>query len=368
MPELKQSTVTIVKIGPFVGTTGTVLTSLTIPQAGVRLSKAGGNMAQKSTATACVHDEIGVFFCDLSAADTDTLGRLRLDVDESGSAALAVFHIYDVVTAQYWDTKYGAGRFEVDVQEIDGASAGAVNMQNFYDGTGYVGGNTKLITTPANGSLTAGVFAADAITAGTIANGAIDAATFAADAIDAAAIAGSALVAASFAKDFLTADKIADDAIAAEHIAGSALVAASFAAGALVEGAASATTIAANALGASATTIAGACSTALSSYDGPTEAEMNTAHALLATPAQVNTEMLDVLVTDTFAEPGQGAPGATISLKDKIGYGYKFTRNKIISGSAEIAIYNDDGTTKGQKSTISDDGNNFTRGEFGSGA
>ncbi len=338
MPELKQSTVTIVKIGPFVGTAGTVLTALTIAQAGVRLSKVGGNMAQKSTATACVHDEIGVYFCDLSAADTDTLGRLRLDVDESGSAALAVFHIYDVVTAQYWDTKYGAGRFEVDVQEIDGASAGAVNMQNFYDGTGYVGGNTKLITTPANGSLTAGVFAADAITAGTIANGAIDAATFEADAIDAAAIAGSALVAASFA------------------------------AGALVEGAASATTIAANALGASATTIAGACSTALSSYDGPTEAEMNTAHALLATPAQINTEMLDVLVTDTFAEPGQGAPPATTSIKDKIGYEYKFMRNKIISGSAEIAIYNDDGTTKGQKSTISDDGNNFTRGEFGSGA
>ncbi len=150
--------------------------------------------------------------------------------------------------------------------------------------------------------------------------------------------------------------------------AGSALVAASFAAGALVEGAASATTIAANALGASATTIAGACSTALSSYDGPTEAEMNTAHALLATPAQVNTELLDVLVTDTFAESGQGAPGTTVSLKDKIGYLYKFMRNKIISGSAEIAIYNDDGTTKGQKSTISDDGNNFTRGEFGSGA
>lgn len=263
MPELKQSTVTIIKIGPFVGTTGTVITDLTIPQAGVRLSKEGGNMAQKSTATACVHDEIGVYFCDLSAADTGTLGRLRVDVDESGSAALAVFHIYDVVTAQYWDAKYGTGRFEVDVQEIDGASAGAANMQNFYDGTGYAGGSTKLIVTPGAGTITAGT------------------------------------------------------------IAGSAIVAASFAAGALVEGAASATTI--------------------------------------------NAQMLDVLVTDTFAEPGTGAPGATISLKDKIGYMFKFMRNKIISGSAEIAIYNDDGTTKGQKSVISDDSTNFTRGEFGSG-
>jgi hypothetical protein len=38
---------------------------------------------------------------------------------------------------------------------------------------------------------------------------------------------------------------------------------------------------------------------ALSDYDGPTKAEMDTAHALLATPAQVNTEMVDVLQTDT---------------------------------------------------------------------
>ncbi|KKK74514.1 hypothetical protein LCGC14_2883020, partial [marine sediment metagenome] len=295
--------------------------------------------------------------------------------------------------------------------EIDGASAGAVNMQNFYDGTGYAGGSTKLIVTPGAGTMTAGVFAANALTAGTFASSFITAAKFGADAIDAAAIAGSALVAASFA------------------------------AGALVEGAASAATIAANApgasaatitgacatslsnidldhlinngasmptptagtifddimnkdgsqnfsaatdslealrdrgdaawatgAGASATTIAAACGTALNTYDGPKTSEMNTAHGLLATPAQVNAQMLDVLVTDTFAEPGQGAPGATISLKDKIGYGYKFMRNKIISGSVEIAIYNDDGTTKGQKSVISDDGNDFTRGEFGTGA
>jgi len=294
MPELKQNTVTIVKVGTFVGTTGTVITDLTIPQASVRLSKKGGNMAQKSTATACVHDEIGVYFCDLSAADTDTLGSLRLDVDKSGSAALSVFHIYDVVTAQYWDAKYGTGRFEVDVQEIDGASAGVVNMQNMYDGTGYAGGSIQQITTPGNATLTAGVFA------------------------------GSALLAATFGSDFLTADKIADDSIAAEHIAGSALVAASFAAGALAEGAASAATI--------------------------------------------NAEVLDVMSVDTFAEPGQGAPGATATIVTKLGYLHKFMRNKIISGSTEIGIYNDDGTTKGQKSTISSDGTLFTRGEFGTGA
>ena len=94
---------------------------------------------------------------------------------------------------------------------------------------------------------------------------------------------------------------------------------------------------------------------------------MDTAHALLATPAQVNAQVLDVLATDTFAEPGTGAPGATVSLKDKIGYIYKFLRNKITTTATAITVYNDDASTAGQASIISDDGTTATRGEFGSG-
>lgn len=111
-----------------------------------------------------------------------------------------------------------------------------------------------------------------------------------------------------------------------------------------------------------------AADTALTDYDPPTKAEMDTAHALLATPAQVNAQVLDVLNTDTFAEPGQGAPAATASIIAKIGYLYKFLRNKIETTSSLITIYNDDGTTAGQKSTISDDGTTTTRGEFTTGA
>ena len=168
--ELKQSTIAVVKIGPFCATTGTVLTALTIAQADVRLSKAGGDMAQKSTGTACTHDELGIYFCDLSAADTGTLGALRLDVDKSGSASLSVWEYFEVVSAQYFNAKYGTGRFEADVQEIDGASAGAVNMQNMYDGTGYAGGTIKLVTGPTAGTITDGApSAADIIGSGTAA-------------------------------------------------------------------------------------------------------------------------------------------------------------------------------------------------------
>lgn len=83
--------------------------------------------------------------------------------------------------------------------------------------------------------------------------------------------------------------------------------------------------------------------------------------------ADVNAEVVDALNTDTYAEPGQGAPAATTTLVAKIGYLYKFLRNKIETTSTQISVYDDAGTTVDQKSTISDDGSTFTRGEFGSG-
>jgi hypothetical protein len=84
--------------------------------------------------------------------------------------------------------------------------------------------------------------------------------------------------------------------------------------------------------------------------------------------ADVNAEVLDVLNTDTFAEPGQEAPGTTVSLAKKIGYLYKAWRNKVTQTSTEYALYNDDGTTVGHKATVSEDGTTATRGEVGTGA
>jgi hypothetical protein len=99
----------------------------------------------------------------------------------------------------------------------------------------------------------------------------------------------------------------------------------------------------------------------------PTKAEMDTAHGLLATPAQVNTQVLDVLNTDTFAEPGDEAPAATTTLVNKIGYLFKFLRNKVETTATRIHVYDDAGTNKDHSSTISDDATTFTRGEFRAG-
>jgi hypothetical protein len=81
----------------------------------------------------------------------------------------------------------------------------------------------------------------------------------------------------------------------------------------------------------------------------------------------VNTEVLDVLNTDTFAEPGQEAPGATVSLVKKIGYLYKAFRNKSTQTATTYSLYNDDAATVDQKSAVSDDGTTLTRGEVATG-
>jgi hypothetical protein len=86
-----------------------------------------------------------------------------------------------------------------------------------------------------------------------------------------------------------------------------------------------------------------------------------------ATPAQVNAEVVDALATDTYAEPGQGAPAATTTLAAKVNYLFKFARNKIEQTNNTLSIYNDAGNVVDQKSTVSDDGSTYTRGEIGSG-
>ena len=83
--------------------------------------------------------------------------------------------------------------------------------------------------------------------------------------------------------------------------------------------------------------------------------------------ASVNAEVVDALATDTYAEPGQGAPAATASLKDKINYLYKAWRNKSTQTSSTYSLYADDTTTVDQKATVSDDGTTLTRAEVATG-
>jgi hypothetical protein len=161
---LKQSTAVTVKIGPFLDETDgkTAETALTIAQADVRLSKNGGDIAQKNNATACTHDELGYYDCPLSTTDTNTLGILRLMVHEAG--ALPVWQDFMVLPANVYDALVaGSDALQVHANEITA------------------------------GLITATAIADNALTAAKIATGAITSAKFAAGAIDAAAVAADAV-------------------------------------------------------------------------------------------------------------------------------------------------------------------------------
>ena len=124
--ELRQSTAVTIKFGPMVDEDDgkTAETALTIEDTDIYLSKNGGTMAVKNDITDASHDALGYYAITLDATDTGTLGSLEIMVHESG--ALPRKEYFKVVTANYWDSKYGTDKLEVDVQQWIGQTALAV--------------------------------------------------------------------------------------------------------------------------------------------------------------------------------------------------------------------------------------------------
>lgn len=76
--------------------------------------------------------------------------------------------------------------------------------------------------------------------------------------------------------------------------------------------------------------------------------------------AQINTEVLDVLQTDTFAELAS-PPAATSSLKDKLTWLFMWAKNKATETATQRKLYADDGTTVVSTETVGDDGTTFSK-------
>ena len=77
--------------------------------------------------------------------------------------------------------------------------------------------------------------------------------------------------------------------------------------------------------------------------------------------ADVNAQVLDVLNTDTFAEP-TGVPAATTTLATKIGYLYMALRNQVDVTSTKKTFYDDGGSAEWEKD-LSDDGTTYSESE-----
>ena len=83
--------------------------------------------------------------------------------------------------------------------------------------------------------------------------------------------------------------------------------------------------------------------------------------------AEVQSEVVDALNVDTYAEIGQETPAATQTIRKMIGYLYKAWRNRITQTATTYSLYADDATTVDQKATVSDDATTYDRGEVGTG-
>lgn len=127
-------------------------------------------------------------------------------------------------------------------------------------------------------------------------------------------------------------------------------------------GAIDATAIAADAIGASEL----AASAVTEIQSGLATAAAITALNNLSA-AQVNAEVLDVLNVDTFAEPGQGNPTASPTIRQMLHYLYKNWRNKKTQTATTFSLFADNASTVDHKSTVADDGTTATRGEIATG-
>lgn len=126
---LKQSTAATIKLGPFLDDTDqkTIEDGLTISQADIRLSKNGGDFAQTNNATGATHDEQGWYDIPLDTTDTNTLGRLKVAVNESG--ALPCWESFMVLPANVYNSLIGGSdNLQTDMVQIGGTVVAAASV------------------------------------------------------------------------------------------------------------------------------------------------------------------------------------------------------------------------------------------------
>lgn len=143
MRELRQSTAQTELIGPFLDATDGVTEEVGLTTPPTRISKDGG--AFEAGPAGGTHDENGWYPVAFTTGQTDTLGSLMLQSQDE-AVHVPVWHPFMVVTANYYDSKYGtdvrdasvtqwlgtavatptvAGVPEVDIVLMEGATAPA---------------------------------------------------------------------------------------------------------------------------------------------------------------------------------------------------------------------------------------------------
>ena len=151
--DIKQSTATAIILGPFLDDSDgkTAEDSLTVANIDVDVYKFSDSHALTKVnitpaASGSTHDMAhvanGYWSLELTATDTNTLGRMIVTANISG--ALPVWQEFNVLDGTKYDEKYSSPTPTVDVLKVSGDATAANNLELMYDGTGYAGGTAKL--------------------------------------------------------------------------------------------------------------------------------------------------------------------------------------------------------------------------------
>lgn len=151
---LRQSTAAKVIVGPFVDETDgyTAETGLTLGgMDDAELVKHGSGSVTDISSRTFTHVQGGNYALDLSTADTDTLGRLRIFFRDA-SVARPLAMDFMVVPAQVYDSMIaGSDTLEVDAVAISGDSTAADNLEagleGVVPGTVSTGSTTTVVNT-----------------------------------------------------------------------------------------------------------------------------------------------------------------------------------------------------------------------------
>jgi len=131
---LRQSTSgQTVRLGPFVSSSDgdTAMTSLTIANTDIRLSKNGGTTHVDKNSGGATHDDEGVYYCTLDDTDTDTAGGLDINVHSSG--ALAVKVECTVYSQDFYDLMFSSTELVSSLGGTSGSNLDSIPWNSSWD-------------------------------------------------------------------------------------------------------------------------------------------------------------------------------------------------------------------------------------------
>ena len=132
--DLRQSTAVVIEFGPFLDKAdGLALLSglasaIDHATTGIKLSKNGGTLAVRhATVTASTYDAHGCYKVTLDTTDTATLGTLRV-IYTDPTTCLPVWQDFMVLTANAWDSTYGAAVMACNTTQVGGTAQTARDL------------------------------------------------------------------------------------------------------------------------------------------------------------------------------------------------------------------------------------------------